>query len=82
MAGGNLRYSLGNARLGLTFVHQQISGSFDKTPAVYELRVQPTEKTALGVDFNVGVKQHRFFGEAAVDCNGGNLAAVLGGMSI
>lgn len=80
VAGGNLRYSLGNARLGLTFVHQQISGSFEKKPAVYELRVQPTEKTALGVDFNVGVKQHRFFGEAAVDCNGGNLAAVLGGM--
>lgn len=80
VAGGNLRYSLGDARLGLTFVHQQINGDFDKTPAVYELRVQPTEKTALGLDFNLGLKQHRFFGEAALDCNGGHLAAVLGGL--
>lgn len=80
VVGGNLRYSLRNARLGLTFVHQQIDGSFDKTPAVYELRVQPMQKTAVGADFQVGLKQHSLFGEAAIDCNGGHLAAVMGGL--
>ena len=81
VAGGHVRYNLNTAQLGLTFVHQQFNGKYDKAAAVYELSPPPSAKTALGANFKLTLRQHSLFGEASIDLNnGGRLAALMGGM--
>lgn len=78
--GANTRYNFKNARVGLTFVHQQIDGMSNKEQAIYELNLRPSIKNVLGADFNMNNKQHNIFGEVAVDADSGALAVVAGGL--
>lgn len=78
--GANTSYNLKNARLGLTFVHQNITGTDMREPAIYELQPKPTQKTALGFNFDMNLRQHIIFGEVATNFGNSSYAALVGGL--
>lgn len=78
--GANAQYNFQRVRLGLTYAHTQIDGSFSGRPAIYELNAKPSVKDVLGFDFRANVLKHSLFGEVAVDLSSGAMAAVTGGL--
>lgn len=79
-AGGNITYNSKKIKTGLTLAHSKITGEFNGTQSVYQLKPTPVEKTAIGFSADYFIKNYQFFGEIAADLPNFYLASVAGGL--
>lgn len=80
--GANLSYEQRNFSIGLTAVHNEISGRFQPNNAVYNsFRQLKNQNTNMGIDFSYLYKNVNFFGEIAKSVDAG-YAYTLGALIV